>query len=243
MVNFKEYLREKKITFIYQIGSDFKKDFQVELGHGAGFTNSDFIYFIHHQGKKYLHKKAFHFLLTNGDTYFVNVPNLQSFSRNENKEEVNRIENNFIKLVDFLRTKSNHFKVFPRFLAESENFLVFEYLDEEGDWEKLFSLNKSDGKFIYQNFIIPMRKESTIVTPLYNQMAGKVFRNRKTKEIRLVDFKSLEIRDECIGSVLMYNGSISDLYLLERRFVLRKYILAPYAIDYPVDSFQLIKLY
>lgn len=240
---FKEYLRQRKIDFIYQMGKDFYEDFQVEFGHGKGFTHSDFIYFVHHEGKKYIHKKAFHFLLTNGDSYFVNTKSLEKFEKNTNALEIEKIETNFIKLVDFLKSRINSFKLFPSFLGESKHFLIFEYLDEEEDWERLFDLSKSDGQFIYKNFVIPMNAESMIVTPLYNQMAGKIFKNRKTKELKFIDFKSLEIRDKNLSSILMYNGRISKLYLLERRFVLKKYILAPYAVDYPVQELELVKLY
>jgi hypothetical protein len=227
---------------MYQFQSDFKKDFWIDLPHGKGFTKSDFFHFAEVDGKKYVHKEAMRFVLTNGGSYFLHQKAPEGNTINTNAAEIQKIDLIPEKMFSFFRNDINNHKIYPKLLSESENFFVFEFYDDT-HWTRLDHLTPEDSKYIKQHYVPHHRNTKEVVTPFFNQMVKKLFRNNSTGEIVMVDLKSLEFRPVSNLAVLMYNGRVNDLYLLERRFVTRKYILKPYALDYPVHFTSLIRHY
>lgn len=242
MSDFMSYLRLEKVKWIHKIQNDFKKDFGFELPHGAGFTRSDFVHFVAVDGKKYVHKGAMTFILTNGGTYFLEQKKLDSFKVNENAEERKKIDLKVERMFDFFRKDINQCKLYPTLLSESENFFIFKYYDEN-EWTKLDHLTKQDSEYIRSVYVDNFRGTNEVVTPFYSQMLYKLFRNNKTGEVVAVDLKSLEFRPKISLGIFMCGWGINDFYLLERRYWTKNYILKPYSVDYPVRETNLIKLY
>ena len=239
---FNLYLRSEKIKWIHKFSEDFNKDFGVELPHGTGFTKSDFFHFAAVDGKKYVHKEAMKFVLTNGGTYSEHQERPIDFKLNSNLKETEKIDLNIARMFNFFRNDINQYKLYPAFLSETEHFFIFKYYDSN-EWTSLDILLKKDSEYIKKSYVRYIKGTNEVVTPFFNQMINKLFRNNSTGEIIMVDLKSLEFRPKSNLSILMYNGRINELYLLERFFWTKSFILRPYAIDYPVKYTQLIKHY
>lgn len=241
MTSMKEYLRQEKIKRLYQVKSDLMTDLGLEVEAGTGFTRSDMFHFVAIDGKKYIHKDSMRFVLTNGHTYFLHQESLDCFTVNPNLEERRLIDENVERMFRFFREDINNFPLYPEYLEETENFFVFKYYD--GDWENIDYLTREDSKYIRKHYIKSYKSSRETITPFYNQMLNKLVKNKKTGELKMVDLKSLEFRPKTDLAIYMYNGPVNDLYLLERRFVTRKKIIAPFAMDYPVEHARIIKHY
>jgi len=240
MKNFKLYLRDKKIEFLKKCHEDFISDFNFELSSGAGFTRCDFFHFVVHEQIKFVHKESLKFILTNGDTYSRHERLEEIMQPNQEQKEI--VLKDVERMFDFLRTEINQVNLFPKLLSETKNFFVFEYYDED-DWLQLEKLSLKDSVYIRHTFLTYTKNKKEIVTPFYNQMANKIFRNRKTGEVKMVDLKSLEFRKNGPLAILMNNKYVNDLYLLERRYWTKSHILKPFSIDYPVHLTSIIKHY
>jgi hypothetical protein len=242
MSEFTTYLRVEKVKLIQKIQNDFKKDFGTDLPHGAGFTRSDFVHFVANEGKKYVHKGAMSFILTNGGTYLLEQKKLEKFKLNEDAEERKNIDLKVERMFDFFRNDINQCKLYPTLLGETENFFIFKHYDET-EWTKIEHLTKKDSEYIKSVYVDNFRGTNEVVTPFFNQMLYKLFRNNKTGEIVVVDLKSLEFRPKSSLAIFFCGWGINELYLLERRYWTRAYILKPFAIDYSVKQTILIKHY
>lgn len=241
-IEFKIHLRNEKIRLMYQLQIDFKKDFDIELPHGAGFTKSDFFHFVAVDGKKYVHKEAMLFHLTNGGTYLLGKKNPDFFSISTDAKEREKVNSIASRMFDFFRYDINNHPLFPKFLFETDYFFVFNFYQED-EWEPLDQLTLEDSIYIKRTFIPHYKNTKEVVTPFFSQMKRKLFRSKSNGNIVMVDLKCLDFRSISSLAILMYNGRVNDLYLLERRFVTRKYILKPYAMDYPVQYANLIRYY
>lgn len=241
MTTMREYLRLEKIKRLHQAKADLKTDFNIDVPEGTGFTLSDMFHFIRIDDKKYVHKESMRFILTNGDTYNVNQEITEKVTINHDPEVKKKTDANMERMFQFFREDINSFKLYPEFLEESEHFFVFKYYGD--GWENLSSLTKEDSKYIRKNYVKTYKKTNETVTPFYNQMSHKLLKNIKTGEIKMVDLKSLEFRPKTDLAIYMYNDAVNDLYLLERRFVTRSKIVAPFVMDYPGEAARIIKLY
>lgn len=242
MMKFSVYQRENKVRLLNQFREDFKHDFNIDPGHGKGFTRSEYFHFGAIGNRKYVHKESMRFMLTNGESYYVGVEALELFKVNPDQSEKEKIEKNIERIFNFFRNDINNYKIYPNLLEETEHFFVFEFYELE-EWEELESLNLKDAKRITEALLPIYKKNKEIVTPFYNQMNLKFLRNKKTGEIKCRDIKSLEFRPASPLGILFYNGYINTYYQLERRFRSREYILRDFAIDYPVKSTKVVKLY
>jgi len=242
MNEFRIFLRKEKIKWLYKMHEDFYKETGIVLPHGHGFTISDFCHFLIHDGKKFVHKDAMRFVLTNGGTYSAHEKLLETFIFNSSEKARLKIDNEVERMFDFYRLEINQIKLFPNLLKETEHFFVFEYYPES-EWTQLLELTKEDSDYIRKVFLDFNRNKKEVVTPFNNQLLNKFFRNNKTKELVMVDLKCLEFHPKAPLSILMKNNYINDLYLLERRYWTRAYILKPYTMDYDVSRTRLIKHY
>lgn len=242
MISFQTYLRNKKVELIKESYVDFKADFNVELDYGSGFTRSDFFHFVIYDGKKYVHKKAFEFLLTNGETFLVNVENPKEFMVNKNVNEIVKHKANVVKMFEFFRSEINKYEIYPKLLNESEHFFVFEYYGDE-DYEEILDLKLEDAKYISLHYKKATKGKNEVVTPFFNQMYHKILRHKHSKIIKIRDIKGLEFHDNEALGILFYNDAVNVYYLLERRYILKSMILAPFKNDYKVKATQMIKLY
>lgn len=242
MIEMSVYLREEKIKWLHKMRDDLLKDCGVEVPHGSGFSKKSFVHFMVVDDKKYVHKEALKFIYTNGGTYFMNTEMPKYFVVNQNAVEKKRIDGNVERMFNFFREGINQCKIYPEFLAETENFFVFKYYSED-EWERLERLTRYDTDFIKKSFDQTFKDEKEVITPFYNQMYNKLFRHKKTGEIVMVDLKGLEVWPKTSLAILMYGEYVNDLYLLERRFLTRAYILKPFAIDYPVQETNIIRHY
>lgn len=242
MIPFSVYLRNKKVEFIKESYKDFKKDYGIDLEYGQGFTRSEFFHFVAYGGKKYVHKNALRFLLTNGETYFVGLENPKEFKVNQDISMIMKTKENVEKMFYFFRHEINSYEIYPKLLEESESFFVFEYFDSE-EFEEIEKLNLKDAKFIYSHYKKATNGKKEVVTPFYNQMYRKILRNKLTNEIKVRDIKGLEFHSNDPLGILFYNDAVNVYYLLERRYLLKSMILKPYVTDYKVKATQMIKLY
>lgn len=242
MIKMSVYLREEKVKWLHKMRDDLRKDFGIEVPHGSGFSKKSFVHFIVVDGKKYVHKEALRFIYTNGDTYFMNVEMPKYFSVNQDQTEIKRIDANADRIFNFFRQEINQCKIYPDFLAETENYFVFKYYSED-EWERLERLTRYDTDFIKSSFDQTFKGEREVITPFYNQMYNKLYRHKTTGEIVMVDLKGLEVWPKSSLAILMYGAFVNDLYLLERRFLTRNYLLKPFAIDYPVQETNIIRHY
>lgn len=241
MISMKGYLRQEKIKRLHQVKADLMTDLGIEVPAGKGFTRSDMFHFVAIGDKKYVHKDSMRFVLTNGLTYHLHEALFDTLMINQNVEERRLIDENVERMFRFFREDINDFKLYPEYLEETERFFIFRYYDD--DWENIDFLTKEDAKFIRQHYVKTYKGGKDTITPFYNQMLNKLVKNKSTGAIKMVDLKSLEFRPKTDLAIYMYNGPINDLYLLERRFVTKKKIIAPFAIDYPVDQARIIKYY
>ncbi|WP_408098570.1 hypothetical protein ACJVC5_06555 [Peredibacter sp. HCB2-198] len=241
MTTMREYLRLEKIKRLHQAKADLKTDFNIDVPEGTGFTRSDMFHFIRIGDKKYVHKESMRFILTNGDTYNVNQEISDNVVINQNPEIRKKTDDNVARMFQFFREDINKFPLYPEFLEESPHFFVFRYY--AGDWENISRLTKEDSKFIRKHFVKTYKNTKETITPFYNQMSHKLVKNMKTGEIKMVDLKSLEFRPKTDLAIYMYNDAINDLYLLDRRFVTRSKLVAPFAMDYPSEAARIIKHY
>lgn len=241
MTSMREYLRIEKIKRLLQVKTDLWIDFKIEVPEGKGFTRSDMFHFVHLDDKKYVHKESMRFILTNGYTYKVNQELTDRVSINYNPEIKKTTDINVERMFQFFREDINQFKLYPEFLGESEHFFIFKYY--EGDWENISHLSKEDSKYIRKNYVKAYKGTKETITPFYNQMSHKLVKNMKTGEIKMVDLKSLEFRPKTDLAIYMFNDVVNDLYLLERRFVTRKKLVQPFALDYPSEAASIIKHY
>jgi len=237
---FKKYLRIKKVEWLHKIHEDFHRETGIDLPHGHGFTRSDFCHFVAYEGKKFVHKGAMKFILTNGDTYSVHEKLQDTFEQKTIDKK--KIDDNVEKMFNFFRHEINGNKLFPRFLEETENFFIFQFYETE-DWTPLEELTIEDSSYIRKIFLEFNKGKKEIVSPFFNQMVNKLFRHQKTGEIVMIDLKGLEFHPNGPLSILMNNGYVNDLYLLERRYWTKSYILKPYSLDYSVAKTRLIKHY
>lgn len=242
MLTMKKYLIEKKVEMLYRISRDFKTDFNIELPHGAGFTKSKFVYFVQYQGKKYVNKEALRFLLTNGDTYFVHQKEQELFMVNDDHVARERVDANAILVMDFIRNEMESYQIFPKLFEETTHFFVLEFFSDD-EWEPLSALKKDEAQFIYQNFTKKIKNKKQLITPFYNQMAEKLYRHKKTGVVKMTDLKSLEVREKDPLAILMCDGRVNALYLLERRFVFKKYLLEPFKNDYAIQDTIIVPSY
>lgn len=241
-MDFKTYLRTEKVKWLQKFSSDFKKDFGVDLPHGTGFTTSDFFHFGPVENLKYVHKEAMHFLLTNGLTYNGNCDLYAPTVFNQNQMQKDKVDSDIALMFDFYRYGINQCKLYPSFIKESENFFVFEFYSDT-EWTAIDYLTREDAQFIKKHYIDKFEGITKKVTPFYCSLADKLFRHNKTGEIKMVDIKSFEFRSRSGLTILMVNDRVNNLYLLERRFLTRSYILSPFKKDYNVRETALIKLY
>ena len=242
MIKFEIHQRENKIRLLKKFRADFILDFNIDPGEGKGFTRSEYFHFGEINKKKYVHKEALRFALTNGGTYYLGVEALENFEVNPDEKLKKQIDLNIEKLFDCYRTSLNSYKIYPTFLGETEHFFIFDYYDLE-EWDELEDLTLEDAKYI-KNALDPIyKKNKLILSPFHNQMFKKFLRNKNTGEIKCRDLKNLEFREPMPLGILFYNGYINTYYQLVRRFRSREYILRDYAIDYPVKSTKIIKLY
>lgn len=242
MSEFKIYLRNEKIKWLYKIKEEMARDFGIELPHGAGFTRSDFCHFIIIEDKKYVHKGAMAFILTNGGTYFEHQQIPKMVKINDNLVQRNVIDLKVEKMFHFFRHEINTHKLYPQFLSETEHFFVFKYYSED-EWMPLTKLTSNDSAEIRRLFDEGNEDKKEVVTPFYNQVINKLFKNKKSGAIVMIDLKILEFHPKGPLAILMHNKRINDLYLLERRYWTRSFILKPYALDYYVHDTKLIKHY
>jgi len=223
---------------------DFKKETGISLPHGHGFTRSDFVHFFSYEGKKYVHKEAMRFILTNGDTYSVHEKRQEEVlgSLAAKPDIKKQVDANVEKMFSFFRKEINDNKLFPELLSETDKFFIFKFYDKE-EWTPLEELTAQDCLYIKKVFVGFNKGKKEIVTPFYNQMANKLFRHNESGEIVMIDLKGLEFHPNGPLSILMNNTYVNDLYLLERRYWTRSYILKPYAMDYSVAKTRLVKHY
>lgn len=242
MMKFTIYQRENKVRLIKQFREDFEKEFGIDLGYGAGFTRAEYFHFGIHENKKYVHKESLEFSLTNGNSYYIGVKNPEYFKVNPNKKEIQSVKANVERMFNFLRGGINAYEIYPKFLKETEHFLIFEYYTDE-EWETLEQLTLEDAQYIYKHFKSATKDKKEVVTPFFNQMCQKILRNRKTGAIKIRDIKSLEFHSNDPLGILFYNGRVNQYYLLERRFRLKSTILKPFSTDYPTKNTEMVKLY
>lgn len=242
MNEFRIFLRNEKIKWLYKMQEDFCKETGVQLPHGHGFTRSDFCHFLIYDGKKFVHKEAMRFVLTNGGTYSAHEKLPETFIFNNDVNARLKIENDAERMFNFYRFEINKIKLFPSLLEETEHFFVFKYYPED-EWTPLDRLSQEDSDYIRGVFLEFNKGKKEIVTPFYNQLLNKLYRHNKTNEIVMIDLKCLEYHPNGPLSVMMIDRNTNDLYLLERRYWTRSYILKPYAMDYDVARTRLIKHY
>lgn len=236
MNKFEKYLLENKTNFIRRFRDDIKKDFDVDVPEGHGVTQSDFFHFGVVDGLKYVHKEALRFIFSNAGTYQLHEPSSKNLEFVASEPEKKAVENTIEKLFDFFRGEINEHSIYPEFIRESEKFFVFKYYSAEEGWGRINSLSRSDAKYIKARYKGLSKQTNKVVTPLYNQMFDKVFKNRKTGEIKFVDLKSFELRPKEKPMVYFYNGDVNDLYVLGVSIATRNKLVERFAIDYPVKN-------
>lgn len=241
MTSMREYLRLEKIKHLHQVKLDLKSDFNLDVADGTGFTRSEMFHFVRIGDKKYVHKESMRFILTNGDTYNVNQQLADNVFINKDPEIRKKTDANVDRMFKFFREDINQFPLYPELLEETPHFFVFRYYD--GDWENISWLSKADSKYIRKHYVKAYKNTNETITAFHNQMSHKLVKNMKTGEIKMVDIKSLEFRPKTDLAIYMFNDIVNDLYLLERRFVTRKTIVAPFAMDYPSEAARIIKHY
>lgn len=234
MNNFEKHLLESKTKFIRLFREDLKKDFGVDVPEGYGFTQSDFFYFGALGEFKYVHKEAMRFILTNGDTYQEHEPLNGEFPFEADQERKEVVNNKIEVLFNFFRSEINQHPLYPEFTRESESFLVFKYYRPEAGWGRINSLSRVDARHIKENYKPLESRSDTFATPLYNQMADKVFKHKESGEIKFVDLKSFELRPKAKPMIYFYNGVINDLYVLGLNISPRKKLIRRFELDYPV---------
>ena len=201
-----KFFIQSKAHWLRQMAQDLKKDFGIPVAPGAGFNREKYVYFITLGRKKYVHKKAFEFLALEGGTY-------ESFiSRQHEPEEADIIKKEHIsnhqKIINFLREENKNCVLYPRFLGESEEFLVFR--SYEDGYEVLTDLKKTDFMYIKKHYKIERKKG--MVTPFFQNLYARILRHKETGEIIIDDLTAFDVVDvdDKLDLLVLFRGEKSS---------------------------------
>ena len=234
MKRFERCLLENKVKFIRAAREALKRDFNLIVPEGHGFTRKKIFHHIITGGKRYVHKEALKFYLSNAYTYDPDFGQRRRVSEADLLKIKEETQANIESLFSFFSGDINSCLLYPKLLDESESFFVFDFYHEEDGWEVLKLFSKKDFSSIMKLLPSPKNRPRYIVTPFYNQMYGKILKNKLSGKIKIVDLKNFEIHPKGRNFIYLYdkNEKINDLYLpylQGKREVLKKL-----AGDYPV---------
>lgn len=210
------YLTKSKVNQIRQARADFNEIYKIEC---SPFSRKIYFYFFIHNNKKYVHKESLKFVYSNADTYTTDIdPN--SCGLTKQFEPIN--------VIEFLEAYTG--KLIPRLLEKNSKFLVYEYF--EGipiDYITAAEFYKLKDEY-----------HKTELTPFYNSMAFNLVRS--DNDIKLVDLKHFEIKDNKPFFIYLYNEEfrLNTLYV-EHSTDLRA-VIDHLNIDYPADTATIIEL-
>lgn len=204
------YLIKSKAAFIKEARDDFLDIYGINL---TPFTRKIYFYFFIHDNKKYIHKRALWFVYTNADTYTKEVdPWFCYLSKQTDPTDI----------YPFLESYQG--TLLPQLLESNDKFLVYDYFD--GD--PIESI--TDDEF----FKLKAHHEQMTLTPFYNSMTYNLV--RADNDIKLIDFKHFEPKDDKPFFVYLYNeeNGVNILYIEIGTDT--QDIFNHLSIDYPVDS-------
>ena len=209
------YLINSKVQFIKEARDDFKRIYGLDH---TPFTRKIYFYFFEHNNKKYVHRRALQFIYSNADTYTTEVDPYYCYLTKQKQP---------VDIFAFLESYQGN--LLPKLLESNDSFLVYEY------WEGDPVESVTEQEFHY----LKLQHKQLELTPFYNTMTYNLARNGN--QIKLIDFKHFELKDNKPFFLYLYNedNRVNTLYIEQGTDI--DTIVNHLGIDYPVLDANIIE--
>jgi len=209
------YLINSKVQFIKEARDDFKRIYGLDH---TPFTRKIYFYFFEHNNKKYVHRRALQFIYSNADTYTTEVDPYYCYLTKQKQP---------VDIFAFLESYQGN--LLPKLLESNDSFLVYEY------WEGDPVESVTEQEFHY----LKLQHKQLELTPFYNSMTYNLARNGN--QIKLIDFKHFELKDNKPFFLYLYNedNRVNTLYIEQGTDI--DTIVNHLGIDYPVLDANIIE--
>jgi hypothetical protein len=203
------------VQFIKEARDDFKRIYGLDH---TPFTRKIYFYFFEHNNKKYVHRRALQFIYSNADTYTTEVDPYYCYLTKQKQP---------VDIFAFLESYQGN--LLPKLLESNDSFLVYEY------WEGDPVESVTEQEFHY----LKLQHKQLELTPFYNSMTYNLARNGN--QIKLIDFKHFELKDNKPFFLYLYNedNRVNTLYIEQGTDI--DTIVNHLGIDYPVLDANIIE--
>lgn len=210
------YLTKSKVDLIKKAKADFKEIYGLDC---SPFSRKIYFYFFIHDHKKYVHKESLRFVYSNADTYTTDI-----------NPELCRLTKQIVPVDIVLFLESYTGNLIPQLLESNDEFLVYAYIDGT-------PVDRITSTEFYK---LKHHHHQLTLTPFYNSMTFNLV--RADSDIRLVDLKHFEPRDNKPFFIYLYNDEfrLNTLYI-EHDADLGS-IINHLTTDYPANDATIIEL-
>lgn len=209
------YLIQSKVELIKLARDDFKRIYGVDY---TPFTRKIYFYFFEYNNKKYVHKESLKFIYSNADTYTKEIDPYFCFLSKQTYP---------IDIINFLENYQGD--LLPKLLEINDNFLVYDYWPAE----PVDSIDATEFWYLKD------QHNHIRLTPFYNSMAYNLARNGD--QIKLIDLKHFEIKDDKPFFIYLYNedNRVNILYIEKGSELAR--VFQHLSVDYPISDAIIIE--
>jgi hypothetical protein len=209
------YLTNRKVELIKEAKQSLMDLYNIDC---TPFSRKIYFYFVIHDNKKYVYKKALNFVYSNAETYTTDLSPTVCYLKKEIQP---------VNICEFLENYCGD--LLPALLEANDKFLV--YAVEDG--------NPVDSITELEFNTLRKYNETISLTPFYNSMAYNLVRG--PNGIKLIDLKHFEVKDNKPFFVYLYNkdNGVNLLYVIKGTEI--KSILEHLDIDYPASIATLIE--